>query len=94
MQLLRRVELLMMKGRLMIAAEGVPSRLVPRAATTGGAPAPRATPGTADPQDATADAATTATTACPSARCEFVRTGVNLPPDGSTLRPESMHSLR
>lgn len=77
-----------MKGRLMIAAEGVPSRLVPRATTTaGGTPASGAAPATADtdPQDATAaDAAATATTACPSARCELVRTGFNLPSDRST----------
>lgn len=84
MQLLRRVELLMMKGRLMIAAEGVPPRLVPRAATAaGGTPAPRAPAADADPQHATA-ADTAATTASPSARCELVRAGFNLPPDGST----------
>jgi len=87
-QLLRGVELLMMKGWLMIAAEGVPPRLVPRAAATpGGAPTPRASPAGTDPQDATpaaSNAATAATTASPSARCELVRAGFNLPPDGST----------
>ena len=46
-QLLRRVELLMMKRGLMIATEGVPPRLVPRAAASGGAAAPRATPAAA-----------------------------------------------
>lgn len=87
---LRRVELLMMKGGLMITAEGVPPRLVSRAAATpGGAAAPRATPAAAaaagaDPQDATAASATdAAATARPSARCELVRAGFNLPPDGS-----------
>jgi hypothetical protein len=90
-QLLPGVELLMMKGWLMIAAEGVPPRLVPRAAATpGGAPTPRASPAAAtgtDPQDdtpATSNAATATTTASPSARCELVRAGFNLPPDGST----------
>lgn len=61
----------------MIAAEGVPPRLVPRAAATpGGAAAPRAAPAAADadPQDATAR---------PSARCELVRAEFNLPPDRS-----------
>ena len=88
-QLLRRVELLMMKRGLMIATEGVPPRLVPRAAASGGAAAPRATPAAAaaagaDPQDATAASATdAATTARPSARCEFVRAGFNLPSDRS-----------
>lgn len=83
-QLLRRVELLMMKGGLMIAAEGVPSRLVPRAAA-GGAAAPRATPAAgADPQDATAASASdAAATARPSARCELVRAWFNLPPGRS-----------
>lgn len=79
-QLLRRVELLMMKGGLMIAAESVPPRLVPRAAT-GGAAASRATPA-ADPQDATAASASNAA-ATPSARCKLVRAGFNLPPDRS-----------
>lgn len=85
MQLLR-VELLMMKGGLMIAAEGVPSRLVPRAAA-GGAAAPRATPAAAagaDPQDATAASASdAAATARPSARYELVRAWFNLPPGRS-----------
>lgn len=85
-QLLRRVELLMMKGGLMIAAEGVPPRFVPRAAATpGGAAAPRATTAAAgaNPQDATASASDAAATARPSARCELVRAGFNLPPDSS-----------
>lgn len=86
---LLRVELLMMKGRLMIAAEGVPPRLVPRAAATpGGTTTPRATAASAatgtDPQDATTPASNAATAASPSARCELVRAGFNLPPDGPT----------
>lgn len=89
-QLLRRVELLMMKGGLMIAAEGVPPRLVPRAAaTSGGSATPRATPAAAatadaNPQDSTAASASdAAATARTSSRCELVRAGFNLPPDRS-----------
>lgn len=83
---LRRVELMMKRGLMITAAEGVPPRLVPRAAA-GGAAAPRATPAAAagtDPQDATAASATdAAATARPSARCELVRAGFNLSPDRS-----------
>lgn len=81
---LLRVELLMMKRGLMITAEGMPPRLVPRAATPGGRATPRATPAaaaTADPQDAAS--ASNAATARPSARCVLVRAGFNLPPDRS-----------
>ena len=93
-QLLGRVELLMMKGRLVIAAEGVPPRLVPRSAAT-----PRAAPAagasadasatTANPQhassSATPDSAThAAATAASSTSWNLVRACLTLPPAGPT----------
>lgn len=51
-QLLGRVELLMMQGGLVIAAEGVPSRLVPR-------PAPTPGPASTAPSDASPASANT-----------------------------------
>lgn len=92
-QLLGRVELLMMQGGLVIAAEGVPSRLVPR-------PAPTPGPASTAPADASAASANTqyassaptpssvahvaATAAASSTGWYLVRACLTLPPAGPT----------